>query len=189
MTDSIAVLSGALAGLKLMRRALVAVILPGTLFGCLEIPYSSPITPAPIAEVANTTTSATCPGQNFSAFIDAFAESAALQRRYTRMPLKYGHLDAQLIGTPKEDKAFSTRTINSFETIPLFDPKDGGRIFSSKTKRLKQGFEIKIDSNDESTTNRTVVTIFLPDTGFHLQYQFVKTNNCWTLIRIDDRST
>jgi hypothetical protein len=153
------------------------------------MPYSSATTHPSIPEVADATTSETCPAQNFSSFVDAFAESAAIQRRYTRIPLEYGHLNTDLIGTLKEDKAFSTRTINSFEAVPSFDRKDGGRIFRSKKKRLERGLEIRIGPSDERETNSTIATIFLPDSGFHVEYRFVKTTNCWILVGIDDRST
>ena len=173
---------------KLMWRTVVAGILAGQvgiLFGCLTAPYSRALIP----EVAAATVSGACPGENFSAFIEAFAESAAIQRRYTHVPLEYGYLDARLIGTTKEDKAFSRRTINSFEAIPSFDRKDGGRIFPSKKQRTEEGLEVRVGAGSERSGSGVVATIGLPDAGLSVQYRFVRSGNCWNLIGIDDRST
>jgi hypothetical protein len=164
------------SGYGLRRRIWMA----GALSGCL----ATTMAPAPEAR-----TSAACPAQSFSAFVDAFAESAALQRRFTRVPFEYGHLDQDLAVTGPQDQAFSTRTVNSFDAIPLFDWKDDGRIFPSKKKRLKWHLEIGIGTDDEERhANHIIATVGIPDTGFRLQYRFVKTDNCWMLVVIDDRS-
>jgi hypothetical protein len=191
MVDSIAVSRAMRASFELMWRPVMAAVLAGqfgTLFDYLEIPYSWS-TPALISEVAAAPMGGTCPARSFSAFIDAFAESAAIQGRYTRIPLAYGHLDATLLGTPKEDNAFSTRTINSFEAIPSFDRTDKGRIFPSKKKRVEEGVEITIGAEKEHSGTGMIAAIVLPDAGLRVEYRFVKTNNCWYLVEIDDWST
>src|SRR5262245_5597864 len=40
-----------------------------------------------------------CPSQDFRVFFRAFSERPDLQRKYTRLPLAYGVLDQDLIGT------------------------------------------------------------------------------------------
>jgi hypothetical protein len=140
-------------------------------------------------EAVAATTSSACPARGFSEFVQAFAERVEIQRRYTRLPLLYGHLDVYSIGTTRENEAFSRRIIASFEAIPLVDPKDGGRLFPSKAKRTKNGFEVKIGPDDENPNVHTIATVFLPDTGFALVYRFIKSGTCWVLVGIDDRST
>jgi len=41
-----------------------------------------------------------CPSQDFSKFMQAFSDSADLQRRFTSLPLEYGRLDTGALGTP-----------------------------------------------------------------------------------------
>jgi hypothetical protein len=76
-----------------------------------------------------------CPSEDFSVFIHGFAESAAVQRAFTKFPLEYGQVDQDLVGTGKPD--FNERTIRSFQEIPLFDKADGKRIFPSAINRKK----------------------------------------------------
>jgi hypothetical protein len=192
MTNSVAVWRAARAGFELMRGMVIGAALAGqlgTVIGCLDIPYSRLVRRALISEAAAAPTSGTCAAQNFSAFIEVFSESAAMQRRYTHMPLVYGLLDANMLGTLKEDDAFSTRTINSFEALPFFNKMDGGRIFPSKKKRREQGLEIKVDADSEHGGNGMIAAIILPDTGVYVGYRFEATGTCWTLVEIDDRST
>jgi len=129
-----------------------------------------------------------CPSEDFPTFLEAFGESVDVQRGYTHIPLVYGQLNAGLIGTPRENGALTTRTINSFDAIPIFDSKDGGRILRSKAKRRERGLKIRVEPDREDDKNTKTVTILLPHTGFHLEFQFLSTETCWELIRIDDRS-
>jgi len=171
---------------RLVRHALVAAILAQTLSGCFEIINSS--TDAPAAQAVSPVTRGPCPSQDFPVFLDAFGESVEVQRGYTHIPLSYGRLNAGLIGTPRENEAFTSRTINSFEAIPIFDSKDGGRILRSKAKRRERGLKIRVEPDREDDRNTKTVTVLLPPTGFHLEFVFVSTDTCWELVRIDDRS-
>lgn len=151
------------------------------------------IDPLPSAETpsssAATTAKPACPSQDFAEFVDAFAESADVQKQRTRIPLVYGRMNAELLGTAREDEAFSRRRIKSFEKIPLLDPDDGGRIFFSKVKRTKNRLEMQIGATSDEPERATTAIVFLPDTGFRLIYRFIKTEDCFTLIGIDDPST
>jgi len=140
------------------------------------------------AEAHAATSKPACPARDFHSFVEAFAESAAVQRQYTRLPFVYGHLDVDLIGTD-DDKAFSRKLIRSFDAIQYRDPEDDNRIFPSNTKRKKKGFRIQIGRLAEYPGNKTIVLLFLPDTGFGLYFRFVRAEGCWSLIGIDDRST
>jgi hypothetical protein len=139
--------------------------------------WSAQSTPSPGAKAA------ACPSQDFSAFFKAFSESAEVQRKFTRLPLEYGQVDQDLVGTGKPD--FSTRTITSFEKIPLFDKSDGGRIFPSSKKRLNNHLAIKIESGESANIR---VMLYLPDTGFHIYFKFINTDFCWRLFEVDDES-
>src|SRR5262245_16501977 len=85
---------------RLLRHACVAAVLAQTLSGCFET--ISTEVPAPTPRAASGMTREPCPSQDFSAFLDAFGESVAVQRSYTHIPLVYGQLNAGLIGTPRE---------------------------------------------------------------------------------------
>jgi hypothetical protein len=164
----------------------VAAGLAQTLSGCFEI--LSTDVPAPTPQAAPAITRGPCPSQDFPVFLDAFGESVDIQRGYTHIPLVYGQLNAGLIGTPRENEAVKTRTINSFDAIPISDGKDDGRILRSKAKRRERGLKIKVEPDREDSQNTKIVTVLLPNTGFHLEYQFASTEACWELVRIDDRT-
>jgi hypothetical protein len=176
---------------KLTCRVVIAAVLSGQvglLLGCSGIPYPQLLAHESVNELAAAEVSGACPAKSFSAFVDVFAESAAIQRRYIQIPIKYGLLDATLIGTIKEDSAFSVRTIKSFEALPFFDRQDGGRILPSKQERMKKGLEIRIVDSGKKEDG-IFASVFLPDSGSHVEYRFARTNNCWKLVEIDDDST
>jgi hypothetical protein len=186
MMNGLAGWGAAYVNFRLLRRALVAAVLAQTLSGCFEIINTSMDVPAP--QAVSAATRGPCPSQDFPAFLDAFGESVEVQRGYTHIPLAYGQLNAGLIGTRRENEALTTRTINSFDAIPIFDGKDGGRILRSKAKRRERGLKIRVEPDREDDQNTKTATILLPRTGFHLEFQFVSTETCWELVRIDDRS-
>jgi hypothetical protein len=167
-------------------RAFAAAVLAPTLSGCFEI--LSTDVPAPTPQAASAIARIPCPSQSFPAFLEAFGESVEIQRSYTRIPLAYGQLNAGLIGTPRENEAVRTRTINAFDAIPISDGKDGGRILRSKAKRRERGLQLRVERDREDSQDTKIVTVLLPHTGFHLEYQFANTDACWELVRIDDRT-
>jgi hypothetical protein len=159
-----------------IRSAVIAAAVAVPLAGCLEATLAPQLALAP--EVAPAVARGPCPSQDFPAFLDAFGESVDVQRGYTHIPLVYG--------TPKEDKAFTTRTINSFDSIPVYSSKDGGRILRSKAKRREAGLKLTVQPGGDDKTK--VATVVLPGTKFHLEFHFENTDSCWELVRIDDRS-
>jgi hypothetical protein len=178
-------------GFKPLRRALAAATLAAPtlaapLSGCL---WEVADVRTPAAEAAPPPGArGPCPSQDFPVFLDAFGESAEVQRGYTHIPLVYGQLDAGQVGTPKEDKTFATRTINSFEGIPIYDSKDGGRILRSKAKRRERGLKVTAEPDGDDIM-KAKATVFLPGTKFRLEYHFVNADSCWELVRIDDWTT
>ena len=159
------------------------------IFDNSESPSARGVTRAAISEASAAPIGSVCPGQTFSTFIDAFSESSAIQRQYTQIPLAYGQLDQTLLGTSREDEAFSTKNISSFEAIPSFNKKDNGRIFPSKSNRLKYRLELNVMSGNEHSRNEMIAAFVIPDTGFYVEYRFVKHRSCWKLVEINDRST
>jgi hypothetical protein len=192
MVNSTAARTAAHAGVKPLPgfgplwRALAAVIVAAPLCGCL---WEVADLHAPAAEAAAPPAPrGACPSQNFPAFLDAFGESVEVQRGYTRIPLEYGQSSGGMNGTPREKEVLKTRTINSFDAIPISDGKDGGRILRSKAKRRERGLKLTVEPDGDDATRKTA-TIVLPGTRFRLDFHFVSTDTCWELVRIDDRTT
>jgi hypothetical protein len=186
MMNRLAAWGEARSNFRLLRRAFVVAVLAQALSGCFEI--LSTDVPAPTPQAASAVTRGPCPSQDFPVFLDAFGESVEIQRSYTHIPLVYGQLNAGLIGTPRENEAVKTRTINSFDAIPIYDGKDGGRILRSKAKRRERNLKIRVEPDREGSQKTKIVTVLLPHTGFHLEYQFANNDACWELVRIDDRT-
>jgi hypothetical protein len=186
MMNSLAAWGAAHICFRLLGGPFLTAILASTLSGCFE--SLSTDVPPPAPQAAPAVTRGPCPSQNFPTFLDAFGESIEIQRGYTRIPLAYSQLNAGLLGTPRASEAVTTRTINSFDAIPIYDGKDGGRILRSKAKRRERGLKVKVEPDREDSENTKIVTVLLPNTGFHLEYQFANTDTCWELVRIDDRT-
>jgi hypothetical protein len=141
---------------------------------------------------------ASCPSREFSAFFKVFSTRSDVQRKFTRFPLDYLRLDAELIGTDKEDQAFKTRLIERFEDIPLFNK---GVIFPDEKERKKNELRVEVttrknshsspDADPERVINDSesaTATIFVPDTGFRIHFRFRRDSRCWFLYGISDRS-
>jgi hypothetical protein len=192
MVNSIATRTAAYAGFKWvwgckpLWLALAAVILAAPLSGCF-LEMADLRTPAAEAAPPPGAARGSCPSQSFPAFLDAFGESVEIQRGYTHIPLEYGQLNAGLIGTPREKDALKTRTINSFDAIPISDGKDDGRILRSKAKRRERGLKLTVEPDGDDS--KKTATVVLPGTKFRLEFHFVSTDACWELVRIDDRTT
>ena len=112
------------------------------------------------------------------------------------MPLEYGEVIDP--GYPEPSREYAQRLIESFEKMPLFDRKDGGRIFPSRTKRNRDDLVIVREKgmreNPEFPEERIspddeVVLLFIGSTGFGVYFRFARTENCWLLEAIHDKST
>lgn len=143
----------------------------------------------------------TCPSKDFNVFFDVFSKRADLQRKYTRVPLEYGKLNVDLIGTPKEAQAFKREIVKSFEKIPAYNAKDGG-VFPSELEMKEDELKVEVITSANSKTgkvahpelivtgpNNATAVLFVPDTGFRIYYRFKMTLGCWFLFGISDRST
>ena len=168
---------------------LVAVVFPFVLTACAGTESAQQIA----AEA--TKPSVACPSQDFGKFLQAFSESADVQRQFTSLPLERGlrHVDA--VDTPKE---YTLRMIGTFEEIPTFDREDGRRIFPSKNRRTIGHLLIKEETGkpeipeypeERRSPDDRVVRLYIEDTGFYVYYRFTKSEGCWFLRAIHDKST
>jgi hypothetical protein len=150
----------------------------------LEAPAAG--APFPSNSAAKANQPIACPSQDFSVFLKRFSESAKLQKAFTTLPLVYGQVDQELIGTGKPD--FSTRSIKSFQEVPLFDKADGGRILPSAAKLAKESLKLDPVSEVRENPAEKTAKLYAPDTGFHILFKFRKVTGCWFLLEIDDMS-
>ena len=146
-------------------------------------------------QMAETTkASVACPSQDFGKFMQAFSESADLQRRFTSLPLEYGQLDTSALGTPQE---YIPRMIETFEKIPTLDRQSGGTIFPGKNRRTRDHLLMKEVTgkpespeypNEHRSPGDRIIMVSIADTGFHIYYRFMKSEGCWFLHAIHDKS-
>jgi hypothetical protein len=126
--------------------------------------------------------------------MQVFSDSADVQRRFTSLPLEHGQVDVSALGTPQE---YTRRMIETFEKIPTLDHQNGGTIFPSKSKRTRGHLLMEVTGKPESPQYREerrspddrVVVLYIADTGFHIYYRFAKSEGCWFLHAIHDKST
>jgi hypothetical protein len=131
-----------------------------------------------------------CPARDFGKFLEAFSDSADVQRRFTSLPLEFGLADP---GNPAQE--YTRRMIGAFEKIP---GQSGGRIFPSKSQRTR-GHVLMNDMTGEAevpeypeerrSPDDRVVKLSMAETGFHIYYRFAQSEGCWFLRAIHDKST
>jgi len=138
-----------------------------------------------------------CPSPHFSKFLQAFSNSAGVQRQFTKLPLEYGQLDTGSISTEAE---YRRRTIQEFEKIPSFDIQSGGTIIPNERHRMKAHERLVVQTKkgepeapeypgERKARDDMVAMLFIEDTGFHIYYRFQWTDGCWFLRAIHDKST
>jgi hypothetical protein len=145
-----------------------------------------------------------CPSKDFTKFFDAFAENVEIQKTFTQLPLTYGLLDLSEIPLPK----FSRRKIASFDMIPSYNTEDSGAIFPTQAVRVKfnnliymgngsgvyqaatwRDYTAGANVNIGTGVNSVSVLLTIENTAVGIYYRFHRSNKCWTLYEIDDRST
>ena len=146
--------------------------------------------------------SAKCPSQDFGRFMDSFADSPNVQRRFTRLPLEYGQVIEQVVapvesGDPEQAREFALQTIEAFDKIPLFDRREGGRIFPSRSKRNREDLVILQERgmrenpefpDERDSPDDDVVLMFTGSAGHGVYFRFSRSVNCWFLEAIHDKS-
>jgi hypothetical protein len=125
-----------------------------------------------------------------------------LQRRYTSLPLEFGLLDQELIGTDREEEAYKTRAIRKFEEIPSYRPETGA-ILPTEAELKQDGLQFAITTRANSSPRKdadperrivdpnlaTATLRIAAGAGFRIHYRFRLTSGCWFLFGISDRST
>jgi hypothetical protein len=143
-----------------------------------------------------TKASVACPSQDFSQFMQVFSDSADVQRQFTALPLEYGQVDMKSLGTGREK--YNLRMIETFEEIPSLDRRDGGTIFPSKSRRTKGRLLMRDVTGEPErpefpkerrSPEDRVAILYLEGSGFHIYYRFAKSQGCWFLRAIHDKST
>jgi hypothetical protein len=151
--------------------------------------------PAPSADSAKR--AATCPSEDFTEFLRAFAESADVQRRFTHLPLIYGKLDLD-----EDPPEFTKRKIKSFDEIPTRDPAEG-IIFPNKNARLEGNYsfvtknganaEFHVQKQEQSNVgvgvNGVSVNVFIEETNVTIKISLSQAQPllgaCWDRRHVD----
>lgn len=139
--------------------------------GILGSGWAQAAAPEPSRRGAAGATTA-CPSLEFGRFLKAFAESADVQRAFTRFPLVRRHIDKS--ATPEPAPAEEQLQAEKV-SFPLF-PNDEARA--------RQGFSMRVR---ERSPRRVEVVLWEEDTGHQIAFTFER-NGCWRLVLIDDQS-
>lgn len=113
-----------------------------------------------------------CPSQDFSAFLNAFAERVEVQRAFTTYPLQKQHLESGADPEPKPVVRNLSRSQVSFPVIP-----------AASERKLKQ-LTLRAEPVGDSAVKLFLVKA---DTDYQVVYFFNK-DACWRLDRIEDGS-
>ena len=134
-----------------------------------------------------------CPSMDFHKFINVFQEDEAVQRKFTRLPLKKMQFDYKKPSDTKIVTWISEEKDVSFPVIP------------HKTERREKGMSIALFSSDVSDVSSDVLP-YMPerhDPGYDVNHQemaaiksdrwqifynFEKTDTCWYLVSVDDKT-
>jgi hypothetical protein len=109
---------------------------------------------------------------SFAAFLDAFADSEALQRRHTAAPLTMMHQDKDAQPEPKP----VVRRVRARDIpFPVVPPA---------AVRQHHALRFRIDSE---RAGKARVTMFKDDTDYMVKY-FFDRGPCWRLVRVEDWS-
>ena len=134
-----------------LRLAVAAVILAGTAY-------------APAASAA------TCPSQDFPAFLDIFMKDVAVQQAFTARPLQSVSIDATAEPEPKP----VTRMLDK----PVFP------VMSDAQKQRRDGLRRTVSAQPGGDIE---VKLAGTDGDYQVRYLFRKAG-CWQLYRIEDDS-
>lgn len=113
-----------------------------------------------------------CPSENFFEFLTAFADNDALQRAFTRFPLRKMELDLNAEPEPVPVIKTLPRLQVQYPLLPL------------QAERNVQSLSLRID---EVSAHNAKATLFKEDTDYQVSYFFGK-NGCWRLESIEDWS-
>lgn len=113
-----------------------------------------------------------CPTLELEGFLKAFADSADVQKAFTRFPLARRHLD----------KSAPLEPAPVVEQLP--PDKVAFPVFPNEQARARQRLSLKIRGR---TSSRVEVVLLEEDTGHLIVFVFERST-CWRLVLIDDQS-
>lgn len=115
---------------------------------------------------------AACPSQDFSSYIQSFANNAAVQQAHTSTPLRMIALvDAE--PEPRPETRWLGLDQIRFPLMPTIDEQ----------KRMH--LSLRINASSRHVRN---VRLSGSDTGYLVKYRFEYRSNCWKLVSVDDQS-
>jgi hypothetical protein len=120
-----------------------------------------------------------CPSKKFEVFFKAFIDDAALQRAFTKLPVKFAAIEPH----PREIFALKYYFIKTYDDIPIITSKQ--TVFPDSEERSIDGLEFTFQSSGD----RAKAKMFKPDTNYHVFYHFRRDRKCWHLVTIVDNST
>lgn len=128
-----------------------------------------------------------CPSHEFHRFLQAFAASVEIQKKFTKFPLTFRYTVGEIgsvIVTPRE--VIKHPTIRSVEIASfaglLFDQVLMAGVFPSEEEERSAGTVRTIErSNNRSSSQELVVSFVVPISGKMRPYYFYKTEECWLL--------
>ena len=113
-------------------------------------------------------TGATCPSLYIDRFVSAFAESSALQERYSAANVDIAIVDDTAEPEPREMVRPYPRDELQFPIMP------------NRAEQIAQGLRYRVISVD---AERAVIALEVPDTDAQSIYTF-RRGDCWTLIKM-----
>lgn len=121
-----------------------------------------------------------CPGKEFEAFLDAFAEQPELQPRHTLLPLPYSVVEDGPVEPVTRERQLPV------DSVPW-------PVLPSARQRAAYGLrlELAIDTT-RASFGQFHVTLARPNTDYQIAYTFVRVSapegSCWQLIRVANES-
>ncbi|NMO15242.1 hypothetical protein HPC49_01800 [Pyxidicoccus fallax] len=111
-----------------------------------------------------------CPSQDFSEFIEAFAESTEIQRAFTSYPLEIQQLDLKAEPEPRPFTRSLERHQVEFPVLP------------GQSERKAKSLELRVNP---LASGHAELVLWKRDTDYQVSY-FFRKNACWELERIED---
>lgn len=119
-----------------------------------------------------------CPSADFTGFLTAFANSSALQRTFTKIPLKViTVIDPAADPLPKSSIKYLKKSQIKFPVIYTRKNLERYGLIMEVGRRSDDAFFVVEQSAGEKNL------------GHYVEHKFVRENECWKLSEINDQST
>lgn len=120
-----------------------------------------------------------CPSRDFNAFAKVFFDDGDVQRAFTALPLTYSYLD---LADPNDEYE---RQVSAIRFEDINSMRRDGRFVIPWSEHARYGLKYGLSQKGRSATFR----VWIPDTGFNINYTFRLDPDCWRLMDIRDGST